>query len=126
MRWAVDELGLDHLEFTSDEIGCHSIRYAAVMSMFLNKVKTYTITLQGRWSSDLFLCYIRKQVKECSNGVSAAMVDPDTYKLYRMPDSLFTFIKEGNLMTANNPHSLISSFNGNSVISAFIWHHIHD
>ena len=48
LRWAVDELGVDHLGFTSDEIGCHSIRSAAAMAMFLNNVKTYTIMLQGR------------------------------------------------------------------------------
>ena len=99
----MDELGVDHLGFTSDIIDCHSIRSAAAMEMFLNKVKTYTIMLQGRWSSDALLRYIRKQVKEFSNGVSTSMVDPDTYKFYTMPDSLLTFDKEGNPKIANNP-----------------------
>ena len=63
LKWAVDELGVDHLGFTSDEIGCHSIRSGAAMAMYLNNVKTYTIMLQGRWCSDAFLRYIRKQVK---------------------------------------------------------------
>ena len=124
LRWAVDELGVDHLGFTSDEIGCHSIRSAAAMAMFLNKVKTYTIMLQGHWSSDAFLRYIRKQVKEFSNGVSTAMVDPDTYKFYTTPDSLLTFDEEGDPKTVNNPRSLTSSFNGNSALSAFTRHHI--
>ena len=126
LRWAVDELGVDHLGFTSDEIGCHSIRSAAAMAMFLNNVKTYTIMLQGRWCSDAFLRYIRKQVKEFSNGVSSAMVDPDTYKFYTMPDALLTFDEECDPKTVNNPRSLTSSFNGNSTLSAFTRHHIHD
>ena len=126
LRWAVDELGVDHLGFTSDEIGCHSIRSAAAMAMFLNNVKTYTIMLQGRWCSDAFLRYIRKQVKEFSNGVSSAMVDPDTYKFYTMPDALLTFDEECDPKTVNNPRSLTSSFNGNSTLSAFTRHHIHN
>ena len=126
LRWAVDELGVDHLGFTSDEIGCHSIRSAAAMAMFLNKVKTYTIMLQGRWSSNAFLRYIRKQVKEFSHGVSEAMVNPDTYKFYTTPDSLLIFDEEGDPRTVNNPRSLTSSFNGSSALSAFTRHHIHD
>ena len=126
LRWAVDEIGFDALGFTSDEIGCHSIRSAAAMAMFLNKVKTYTIMLQGRWSSDAFLRYIRKQVKEFSLGVSEAMINPDTYKFYTTPDSLITFDEEGDPRTVNNPRSLTSSINGSSALSAFTRHHIHD
>jgi hypothetical protein len=40
------------------------------MAMFLAKVPVYTIMLLGRWSSDDFLRYIRKQVKEFSKGIS--------------------------------------------------------
>ena len=34
----------------------------------------YTIMLIGRWSSDAFLRYIRKQVQEFSSGVSRKMI----------------------------------------------------
>ena len=52
LKWAVDELGPDHLGFSSDKIGCHSIRSGATMAMYLNNIKTYTIMLQGRWCSN--------------------------------------------------------------------------
>ena len=60
LRLAVDELGTNHLGFISDDIGCHSIRLGVAMTMYLNVIKTYTIMLQGRWSSDAFLRYIWK------------------------------------------------------------------
>ena len=126
LRWTVDEIGFDALGFTSDEIGCYFIRSEAAMAMFLNKVKTYTIMLQGQWSSDAFLRYIRKQVKEFSLGVSEAMINPDTYKFFTTPDSLITFDEEGDQRTVNNPRSLTSSINGSSALSAFTRHHIYD
>ena len=95
------------------------------MAMYLNKVKTYTIMLQGRWCSDAFLRYIRKQVKEFSDGVSAAMVSLDTYAFFTIPDCLSKF-DDGDPKTPNNPRSLTSSFNGTSALSAFTRHHIHD
>ena len=42
--------------------------------MFLNNVPVYTIMLIGRWSSDAFLLYIRKQVEQFSRGVSQLMI----------------------------------------------------
>ena len=41
-----------------------------MMAMYLNDVPTYTIMLVGRWSSDAFLKYIRRQVQEFTSGVS--------------------------------------------------------
>ena len=54
LKWAVDELGKDHLSFSSANIGYHFIRSGAAMAMYLNNIKIYTITLQGRWCSDVF------------------------------------------------------------------------
>ena len=51
----------------SKDIGLHSIRASGAMAMYLNGVPVYTIMLLGRWSSDAFLRYIRKQVTEFSN-----------------------------------------------------------
>jgi hypothetical protein len=68
------------IDFTSlglkseKDIGLHSIRSSAAMAMYLNHVPVYTIMLLGRWSSDAFLRYIRKQVEQFSAGVSARMI----------------------------------------------------
>ena len=42
--------------------------------MALDKIEVYTIKLIGRWKSDAFLCYIRKQVKEFTFDVSTQMI----------------------------------------------------
>jgi hypothetical protein len=44
------------------------------MAMYLASVPVYTIMLIGRWSSDAFLCYIRKQVKLFSKHVAKQML----------------------------------------------------
>jgi hypothetical protein len=44
------------------------------MAMYLAGVPVYTIMLIGRWSSDAFLRYIRRQVQEFSAGVSRRMI----------------------------------------------------
>ena len=44
------------------------------MAMYLAGVPAFTIMLIGRWSSDAFLRYIRRQVQEFSAGVSSKMV----------------------------------------------------
>jgi hypothetical protein len=49
------------------------------MAMYLAGVPVYTIMLLGRWSSDAFLRYIRKQVKEFSAGVSSKMLTHDNF-----------------------------------------------
>ncbi len=44
------------------------------MAMYLGKCLVYTIMLIGRWSSNAFLQYIRKQVMEFSHNVSKSML----------------------------------------------------
>lgn len=44
------------------------------MAMYLDEVPVYTIMLIGRWSSDAFLLYIRKQVEQFSHNVSTRMI----------------------------------------------------
>jgi hypothetical protein len=39
----------------------------------------FTIMLMGRWSSNAFLRYIRKQVKEFSHGVSSKMIRNENF-----------------------------------------------
>jgi hypothetical protein len=49
------------------------------MAMYLAGVPAFTIMLIGRWSSNTFLCYIRRQVQELSAGVSSKMLLPDEF-----------------------------------------------
>ena len=74
IRAAVKIIGPTQLGFTADEVGTHSIRSSAAMAMYLAGVPVYTIMLIGRWSSDAFLRYIRRQVQEFSSGVSGRML----------------------------------------------------
>ena len=55
-------------------IRLHSLCLLAAMAMYLNGVPVYTIMLLGRWSSDAFLRYIRKQVESFGSGVSSKMI----------------------------------------------------
>jgi hypothetical protein len=49
------------------------------MAMYLGKCPLYTIMLIGRWSSNAFLWYIRKQVMEFSHNVSWKMLNYQNY-----------------------------------------------
>ncbi len=44
------------------------------MAMYLGQCPVYVIMMIGRWSSDAFLVYIRKQVEQFSNGISSKML----------------------------------------------------
>ena len=51
------------------------------MALYLSKRAVTTIMLLGRWSSDAFLLYIRRQVQEFSAGVSADMVSQESFSI---------------------------------------------
>ena len=54
------------------------------MEMYLAGVPLYTIVLIGRWSTDAFLHYIRKQVEQFSRHVAKQML---TFRLFcTIPD----------------------------------------
>lgn len=72
-------MGEATLGFKASEIGTHSIRSGAAMAMYLVGVPVFTIMLIGRWSSDAFLRYIRRQVQEFSAGVAAKMLLAPTF-----------------------------------------------
>ena len=44
------------------------------MAMFLDDIPVYTMMMIGRWSSDAFLRYIRKQVEQFSHNVAQRMI----------------------------------------------------
>ena len=79
IKSSVRAIGKDVLGFGPDDVGTHSNRSAAAMAMYLANVPVFTIMLIGRWSSDAFLLYIRKQVQEFTRGVSALMTLNGTY-----------------------------------------------
>jgi len=74
LQLAASTIGPDSLGFTADKICLHSACSGAAMAMYLAGVPVFTIMLLGRWSSDAFLRYIRKQVKEFSTGISQKMI----------------------------------------------------
>ena len=74
LRMAAKAVGEEKLGFKIDDIGTHSIRSGAAMQMFLGESPVYVIMMIGRWSSDAFLKYIRKQVEQFSHNVSRRML----------------------------------------------------
>ena len=74
LRAAASSIGEARLGFPPTDIGTHSIRSGSAMAMYLAEVPVYTIMLIGRWSSDAFLKYIRKQVEQFSHNVSRRMI----------------------------------------------------
>lgn len=62
IRAVVTVFGKDDLGFSVADVGTHSIRSSTAKQIFLNSVPTFQIMLLGRWSSDAFLKYIRRQV----------------------------------------------------------------
>jgi hypothetical protein len=69
------------------------------MAMYLAGVPVSTIMLLGRWSSDAFICYIQKQVKEFSKGVSGKMIQKEFF---------FTISNTKHPETKSDPDLLIS------------------
>ena len=81
LRTAVKDIGESVLGFKALEVGTHSIRSGGAMAMYLAQpqITTYTIQLIGRWKSDAFLRYIRKQVKQFSSHISCAMLGDEDF-----------------------------------------------
>ena len=74
LQAAVVAVGEDVLGIKKEEVGTHSLRSGAAMAMYLGECPVYTIMMIGRWSSDAFLRYIRKQVEQFSHNVSCKMI----------------------------------------------------
>lgn len=79
LRRKARNIGADKLGHDPDDIGLHSARSAAAMAMILAGLPTYMVMLVGRWKSDSFLLYIRKQVAEFSNNISKNMINVMTF-----------------------------------------------
>ena len=74
LRDAISTIGEDYVHIAANEIGTHSILSGAAMAMFLGGCPVFLIMLIGRWLSNAFLGYIRKQVKEFNHNVLRKML----------------------------------------------------
>ena len=68
-----------NLGFESSEVGTHSIRSGGAMALCLAKVDTYMIMIIGRWKSDAFMKYIRKQVEQFTTGITDRMIEVEHF-----------------------------------------------
>ncbi|KAL7526419.1 hypothetical protein ACHAXR_001475 [Thalassiosira sp. AJA248-18] len=50
------------------------------MAIYLGECPVFTITMIGRWSSDVFLRYIRKQAEQFSHNVTRKMIKFQFYR----------------------------------------------
>ena len=110
IRAAVQTLGHEKLGFHPDDVGTHSNRSGGAMGMFLAGTPIYTIMLMGRWSSDAFMRYIRKQVLAASHGISRRMLTFEDF--FTVPDFVHN-AADGDLRTRNMANlATATSFNG--------------
>jgi hypothetical protein len=84
IRAAATVLGEAKLGFKPEDVGTYSLRSGAAMAMYLAHVPVYTIMIVGRWSSNAFLRYIRKQVEMFSHNVSCRMLEHEHF--FTTPD----------------------------------------
>ena len=102
LRDAVKAIGEDVLNIKAEEVGTHSLRSAAAMAMFLAGLPVYLIMLMGRWSSDAFLRYIRKQIEQFSHDVSSKMIEN---MFHRYIPALSTTTTDRDPRQRNNPNN---------------------
>ena len=113
IREVVKTFGKEDLGFDYTEIGTHSIRSSTAMQLFLNKYPTYQIMLLGRWCSDSFLKYIRRQVLKFSAGISESMVQKD---FYTVPD--VEYVDPNDPRTRSTASFATASTNGGHAMGA--------
>ena len=77
------------------------IRLGAAMAMYLGECPVvFMIMLIGRWSSDAFLRYIRKQVMEFSQNVAKSILSCQNFR--HIPD-IHMRVKQDNPRIRNHP-----------------------
>ena len=79
LRAAALILGEEKLGFKQSKIGSHSLFSGVAMVMHLAQIPVYTIMIIGRWSSDAFLCYVRKQVSQFSQNIAKRMFHTQSF-----------------------------------------------
>ena len=84
LQSACATIGSACLSFEPHKLGTHSLPTGAAMDMYLSEVPVYIIMLQGRWSSNAFLCYIWKQIEQFSRNVVKKMLT--FWSFHHIPD----------------------------------------
>jgi len=107
---AVTTLGPSVLGFSAEEVGTHSNRSGGAMGMFLSGTPVYTIMLMGRWSSDVFMRYIRKQVLSLTHGIAKKMLTYEQF--FTVPDFVHTAADGDTHHHSNNNLASTTNFNG--------------
>mgnify|MGYP006179045269 FL=1 len=103
LRDVVGAIGEACLGIAKHKVGTHSLRSGAAMAMYLGECPVYTIMLMGRWSSDAFLRYIRKQVLEFSHNVSKRML---RFRTHRHVPEFDQGIAANNPRVRNDPNNV--------------------
>ena len=73
IRSIISIMGEERTGLLPKDVGTHSIRSGGAMAMYLEHIQPFTIMLIGRWRSEAFLKYIRKQVEQFSHNVAHKM-----------------------------------------------------
>jgi hypothetical protein len=106
LQGAILAIGEDTLHITADETGTHSICSGVAMAMFLGECPVFLTMMIGCWSSNTFLCYSGKQVKEFDHNNSRKMIThmfTDTYP-------------------TSHPQQSLTSIPGNAIILTMLRH----
>ena len=75
----ISQIGTNKLGSIISDVGTCSIRSGGIMAMALAKVEVYAIKLIGRWKTELFLCYVRKQVNKFTSDISSNMFEHEHF-----------------------------------------------
>ena len=117
LKAAIVEVGEEKLGIKKEEVGTHSIRSGAAMTMYMGECPVYTIMMIGRWSSNVFLRYIRKQVEQFSHNISCRML---RFEEFRHISDLAPMISHLDPRQRNHPDNTKTRRNdgGNSNLQA--------
>ena len=99
LRAVVAAIGSDVLGFSPEDIGTHSLRSGCAMAMHLAGIPVYMMMLIGRWSSEAFMLYIQKQVRQFASGVTASMIQKRPF--FTIPELSTVFTGANNSKTQN-------------------------
>ena len=71
---AIGQLGISAFFWAMRSCEYLKVPQAHAMAMSLDQIPVYVIMMIGRWSSDAFLKYIRKQVEQFSHNMAKRMI----------------------------------------------------
>ena len=80
LRDGVKAYGESKLQILASEVGTHSLRSGSAMAMYLGGIPVYAIQLIGRWKSDSFMKYLRKQIEQFTLGISSKMLTMQVFQ----------------------------------------------